>query len=188
MDGGHHPAAVGPRVLEGELRNPRGRLLRDDLDALDDPGNDLMFEPGVEILGVLADDDQVHVGEAALHARKILHRPEIGVEVERLAQADVDAGEAFRDRGRDRALQCNLVAADRVEQRHRERLVEALERGDAGVVPLPLDIDRGRLEDADHSRRHLRADAVAGDERDHSRHVGSALRRVVVHGQSFSSR
>ena len=66
------------------------------LSALDDAGHDLVLEPGVEVLGVLADDDQVDVLEAARDARQVLHRPQVRVEVERLAQPDVDAGEALR--------------------------------------------------------------------------------------------
>ena len=58
-------AAVMPRVLEGEPRDPRRRLLRDDLQALDDPGDDFVLESRVEILGVLAHDHQVDVVEAA---------------------------------------------------------------------------------------------------------------------------
>ena len=49
------------RVLEREPRDPRRRLLGDDLQALDDAGDDLVLEAGVEVLGVLADDDQVDV-------------------------------------------------------------------------------------------------------------------------------
>ena len=152
-------------------RDPRRRLLGDDLQALDHAGHDLVLEPGVEILGVLADDDQVDVGEAARDARQVPHRPEVGVEVERLAQPDVDAGEAFADRRRDRPLQRDLVALDRVEQRRRQRLAEPLERDHAGVVALPLDVDARRLEDPDDRLGDFRADAVAGDERDGVGHV-----------------
>ena len=42
-------------------RDARRRLLGDDLQALDDAGHDLVLEAGVEILGVLADDDEIDV-------------------------------------------------------------------------------------------------------------------------------
>ena len=61
-------AARSPRVLERELRDPRRRLLGDDLQALDDAGDDLVLEPGVQVFGVLADDDDIDVGESALDA------------------------------------------------------------------------------------------------------------------------
>ena len=37
---------------------------------------------------------------------------------------------------------------------------------DAGLVALPVDRDAGGVEDAEDRVGHLRADAVAGDERD----------------------
>ena len=81
------------RVLEGEPRDARRGLLGDDLEALDDARHDLVLEPGVEVLGVLADDDEVDALEPALDAGQVLHRPQVGVEIERLAQPDVDARE-----------------------------------------------------------------------------------------------
>ena len=108
------------------------------------PGTTSCSRPGVEILGVLADDDQVDAGEAARHARQVPDRPQVGVEIERLAQADVHAREALADRRRHRSLQRDLVAADRVEQLDRQRLAVALERDHAGVVALPLDVERRR--------------------------------------------
>ena len=80
------------------------------------PGHDLVLEPGVEVLGVLADDDQVDVLEAARDAGEVLDRPQVRVEVERLAQPDVHAREPFADRRRHRPLQRDLVPLDRVEQ------------------------------------------------------------------------
>ena len=86
VDGGDPLAAVRARVLEGELRDARGGLLGDDLQALDDARHDLVLEAGVQVLGVLADDDHVDVVEPALDARQVAHRAQVRVEVERLAQ------------------------------------------------------------------------------------------------------
>ena len=58
-----------------------------------------MFQADVKALGVLADDDQVHAGVARFDARQILDGPEVGEEVELLAQGDIDAREAAADRG-----------------------------------------------------------------------------------------
>ena len=65
------------RLLEGELGNPRRRLLRDDLQALDDARHHLVLEAGVEVFGVLADDHDVDPREAARHARKVDDRTQI---------------------------------------------------------------------------------------------------------------
>ena len=139
------------------------------------PGNDLVLEAGVEILGVLADDDQIDVGEACVHTGNVPHGPEVRVQIQRLPQADVDARESFRDRRRHRALERDLVAADRVEERAGQRLVVALERGDSRVVAFPLDVDAGRLEDADDGGGDFRPDAVAWNERDDVTHRIGAL-------------
>ena len=100
-------------------------------------------------------------------AGQVPDRPQVRVEVERLAQPDVDAGEALADRRRHRSLQRDLVAADRVEQLGRQRLAGALER------------QRRRRRARSHSietpaASRMRSDglgdfgtdAVAGDERD----------------------
>ena len=79
--------AVGDRVIEGEARDPLGCGAGDDLDALGGVGTDPVLDARVQVLGVLADDDQVDVLVARLDA---LHRPrraQVRVQVERLAEA-----------------------------------------------------------------------------------------------------
>ena len=152
--------------LERESRNPGRCFLGDDLQALDDARHDLVLQTRVEILGVLAHDDQVHAGEAARHARQVPHGSEVRVEIERLPQADVDAREPLGYRRRDRTLECDLVSANRVEQLDGQRLAEALERDDPCVVAFPLDVGAGGLENSDDRLRDFRADAVTGDQRD----------------------
>src|SRR5207237_9574035 len=77
-----------------------------------DPGNQLLhfgralfvLDPRVQVLRVLADDDQVDVVEAGAHAGVGLAGAHLRVEVELLPQGDVDGAEAAADRGSDRAL------------------------------------------------------------------------------------
>ena len=79
------------RELERELCDaPRGAR-GDHLDALDDAGRHLVLDPGVEVLGVLAHDDDVDAAERRLHPRERPDRPQVRVEVEVLPQRDVDA-------------------------------------------------------------------------------------------------
>ena len=82
VDRRHLLAAVPPRVLEGELRDARRRALGDDLQALDDAGHDFVLEPGVEILGVLADDDEVDALEPR-RRRRAGSRPAAGSRTDR---------------------------------------------------------------------------------------------------------
>ena len=77
------------------------------------PGTTSCSRPGVEVLGVLADDDQIDALEPRRHARQVPHRPQVRVQIERLAQADVDAREALADGRADRSLERDLVSPDR---------------------------------------------------------------------------
>ena len=56
--------------LEGEPDDPLGRRPRDEPQALDHAGHDLVLQPGVQPLGVLADDDEIDVLVRRLHARQ----------------------------------------------------------------------------------------------------------------------
>ena len=130
-------AAVVARVLEREADDPLRALAADRLDRDAGAGArsasaaarsarrsrcsasaraGLVLDPGVEVLGVLADDDEVDVVVAGAHARVRLARPQAGVEPELVAQRDVDRAEAGADRRRDRALERDLVRLDRGER------------------------------------------------------------------------
>ena len=123
-------AAVLARVLEREADDPLGALTADRLDRDAGAGRDLLrlqlvqlrdhvlrvggarlvLDAGVEVLGVLADDDEVDVVVAGAHALVGLAGPQARVEAELVAQRHVDRAEAGADRRRDRALERDLVA------------------------------------------------------------------------------
>ena len=180
--------AVGAGELEREPRDVRRRLLGDDLEALDDAGHDLVLDPGVEVFGVLANDDQVDALEPAGNAGDVLDRPKIGVETQRLAQPDVDAGEPFADRRRHRSLQRDLVAFDRFEQLGRQRDIVPLKRRHAGVVRLPRDCEPGHLEDAHDRFRDFGTDAVSRDEGDGVHKIFGRGSGLGVRGSGFGTR
>ena len=58
VDGRDLVPAVGDGVLEREPGDPLGRLAGDDLDALRGVAADHVLDAGVQVLGVLADDDR----------------------------------------------------------------------------------------------------------------------------------
>jgi hypothetical protein len=174
VDGGDLAPAVGDRVVEGEPGDPLGGGAGDDLDALRGIGPDHVLDPGVEVLGVLADDDEVDVLVARLQPPDAARRPEIGVQPERLAEGHVDAPEALADRGRDRALERHSVTPDRLEDVLRQGRPVLGDAGLAGLDLLPLELHTGGVEDAPGCLRQLRSDAVAGDQR-HSMGHGRIL-------------
>ena len=193
VDGRDLPAAVLAGVVEGELEDPPGAGDRDRLDrdarvlvaelaALRlDPGDQLLrvrrallvLDAGVEVLGVLAHDDQVDVLEAAAHARVALARPDLRVHVELVAESDVDRAEADADRSRDRPLQRDARLADRVEHLVGKRVAAVLlHHVGARVADVPVELDAGRLEHAPRRLRQLGTGAVPGDQNDSVCHGG----------------
>ena len=136
----HRVAPVGDRVLDRRADQPLGALARDRLDAdarasrgsgsssrpsrsggsrspcgrLPDSASPL--DAGVDVLGVLAEDHHVglaRVLDRARHAREVAHRPQADVEIELLAQRDVERADAAADRRRQRALDRDRVLARR---------------------------------------------------------------------------
>ncbi len=127
---------------------------------------DHVLDAGVQVLGVLADDDQVDVFVAGLDATHRLGGPQVGVQAERLAEPDIDAPEPGTDRRRDRTLQPDPGPSHGFEDVVRKRRPVLLDRGLAGHHRLPFEADAGRIEHAGGRLRQLRPDAVAGDQGD----------------------
>src|SRR5690606_2456701 len=163
VDDGDLLALVSTRVLEGEAGDASGGPLRDDLDRLDHAGDDDVLEPRIQALGVFANDHEVDVFVAALDARDALDRPQVGVEVERLAQADVGTARAAAHGGRRRPLQRHAAARDLLDGGVREVAAGAdLDLG-ARVGPLPLDLHAGRVDHFPGRLDDLGSDSIAWD-------------------------
>ena len=120
---------------------------------------------------VLADDDEVDVLVARADARVALGGAEAGVEVEHLAEGDVNGAEAAAAGCGDRPLDGDLVLADRVEDLFGEDGAVLLGGVEAGFAVVPVEVDACGLQDADRRIHDLGADAVAGDDGDAVSHV-----------------
>ena len=97
-----------------------------------------------------------------------------GVEVEVLAQGDVDAADALAHRGGQRTLDRHLVATDGLEHVVRHRLTVLLDDAETRVVHLPLDVDAGGVDGTSRRLADLGTDPVTGNQRDGvGRHAGS---------------
>ena len=125
----------------------------------------LVLDPGVEVFGVLADDDQVDFVETRSHARIGLARADLPVEVEALAEGDVHGPEADSDRCRDRPLEGNAGLANRVEDLVGQRIAAVFVHDvRACLSNVPVEVDARRLEDAAGGLRQLGAGSVAWDQ------------------------
>jgi len=93
------------------LAQEAGQLL-----VLRRPG--LVLDPRVDILGILAEDDHIHVLRLAhwpRHALVVFDRAHAGIQVEHLAQRHVQAAEPAANRSRQRPLDPHRELAQRVE-------------------------------------------------------------------------
>ena len=155
-------AGISRPASRRELGAERGRLLRAplELDAL------------VEVLGVLADHDEVDALVPRRDARERARRPHRREQVELLTQRDVDAAEAACPTG----VVIGPLIATRVrrmllEDAVGERLALALEDRRARLLEGPLDVGAGGVEHPAGRLGDLGADAVARDQRDEVRHA-----------------
>ena len=152
------------------------------------------LEARVDVFGVLAEDhhvDQLGVLHRRRHALEPAHRAQAHVEVEELAQRDVERADAAADRRGERALDPDEVLAERVDGLVGQPRAGRVERLLAGEHFLPRDrlaVLRGRrVHDELRRRPDVDTGAVAFDVRD-DRLVGndstpSDHRDLVGHGR-----
>ena len=133
----------------------------------------LDLEAGVDVLGVLAEDhhvDLLGVLHRRRHALEPAHGPQADVEVEDLAQGDVERADAAADRRGERALDADEVLAEGVDRLVGQPVARLVERLLAGEHLLPRDrlavLGRRRVEDQLGGGPDVDAGAVALDERD----------------------
>jgi hypothetical protein len=149
VDTGDLLAVVGEGEAEGELGNALGLGASDNLQGLDDALDGLVLQTGVLTLGVLTDDAHVDILVAGVVAGDVLDQGDRGVDVELLAEGDVERLVARAlDGGVKDTLQTELVALEGGE-RLSEQLLRVLVAGvDTGNIDLlPLDGDVVGLED-----------------------------------------
>jgi hypothetical protein len=139
VDGVDLLAAVLAGELEGCLGDARGALLGDDLEGLDDAGEDRDLEAGIEVLGVLAEDDEVDAGVVGLDAGERFNGAEAGVEVVLFAQRDIDGRETAAD-GRGRGpFDGDAVLLDGGEEGLGDEFAGAGEGVGAGIEGVPVE-------------------------------------------------
>ncbi len=204
-------AVVVDRVLDGGAHQALGAFARDRLDAdarggreadlldahfilqeLDDlpgvVGFGHPFDAGVDVLGVLAENH--HVGLARILQRRgdaleVTHRAYALVEVEFLAQRDVERADAAADGRGQRALdryRVLLAGAERflgqpdVRAIDARRLFASIDLHPGDLLLAAVGLGHGGIDHCLHHRRDVDTNAVALDEGD-DRIVGRRLAR-----------
>src|SRR5204863_3702573 len=123
-----------------------------------------------------------------------LRGADVGVQLEHLAQRDVDGAVAVAHRRGKRPLEAQLGAADRVERRVGERRAGVLDAGHAAQLLVPVERGAEGAEDVERGLRDLGTDAVAADQGGGAPAHGSpgvsalTARVSAVHGLSPSPR
>jgi hypothetical protein len=186
------PSAVGPHVFEREADDPPragdadglqgdprvlGDLEAAQLVELRAEGgrigrSSFELDPAIEVLRVLADDDEVDIAVPGANAGDRSGRPDRCEQVQILPQGDVDAPEALADGRRDGSLDRGAASPDRLQRTRGKQGTVRLERASARRPLLPSDVNPGGVEDHPGRCRDLRADPVAGDQDDLMRHRG----------------
>ena len=189
VDGRDLLASVRPRIVQGKPHNPLGATDGDGLDADTRVGADgataqladeldqprglvrafLELDSRVQVLGVFADDDNVEVGEFRGRSGVGPAGTQAGVEIQLLAEGDVDAAKALADRRGQRTFDGDLVGTDRIEHVLRQHVPGALTDLGAGVLHVPIEgkpanVGSG-IQHATGCLGNLRPGAITGNER-----------------------
>ena len=159
---------VAHRIVERVLRDATGTRAR--VHARGDRhrlrivvDRDEVLECDVEAFEVLADQHEVDLVVAAREQRAC--GADVRVELELLAQADVDRAETASDRRGQRPLERKAGAANAFERRGGEWVARGGNRRHAGLLRFPRERRAECFEDALRHGDDLGADAIAGDER-----------------------
>jgi hypothetical protein len=140
VDAGNLLAVVCERESESKLGNALRLLAGDDLKRLNDAIDRLVLETRVLALGVLTDDTEVDVLVTCLVAGDVLEQDDGGVDVEFLAESDVEGAVARSlDGSVEDTLETELVALERGNGFAEELLgvdVASLDTGDVDLLPL----------------------------------------------------
>ena len=134
------------------------------------------FDAGINVLRVLAEDDHVHLlrmFHGAGYAREPLHWAQADVQIEHLAQRDIERAHPAADGRGERAFDADKKFAERLHCVIGQPVVELLEGRFAGEDLHPRDLalpfisflDR-RIHHAHGSRPDVGACAITTDERD----------------------
>ena len=171
-----HLPEVGGRLgsAETNLGKLFGEFLGDEVqDFLGFRSSGGVFDAGVNVFGVLAEDDHVHLLRSlnrAGHAGKILHRTQTHIQVEHLAQRHIQRADASTHRGRQRTLNAHQELTESLDGVVRQPVVEALEALLSGedfhpgnLALATIGLGHGRIHHPHRGGPDIRAGTVTPD-------------------------
>ena len=170
-------------VLEGKFGDTRRSLLGDDLQALHDARDDFMFDAGIKPFGILAHDHQVDVLITRFDPGQILDRPQIGIEIESLAQLDIDAAKSFAHRRRHRPFESDLGLVERIHQRPRDGRPMFFQSLGAGQMGIPINFCAGGFDDFQCRLDYFGTDPIARNQRNFMRHDNCPFVARIIAGR-----
>src|SRR6185436_7368059 len=157
-------ASLGEGESEGQLDDLLAPFARDQLEALGDARRLHVLDAGVQILDVLADDDDVQLaaGERGLNAGQLAHGTDVAVRLEQCAQSDVGAPISVADRRLEGAFEDDAIPFDGLNRVFgNTRYYSLLECAGAGFALFEFDGGAGRLYDRDCCINNLWPDPIA---------------------------
>ena len=119
---------------------------------------------GIQVLGVLANDDQVDVVIASASTRNRDNGTQAHIQIEALTKGNVHAAEASSHRSGNRALNGNLVALYGFDGALGKRGSLGFHKMSASLGNLPVDVGASCSKHALHGGSGLVSDAVTGNE------------------------
>ena len=157
-------AAVFPGVVKGKAADLLAGRAGDELDAVGDVVGEHVLDALIQVLGILAHDDEVNVLKTGRYARQRVHRAQVGVGGKALAQLHIDAAEALADGRSRRAFQCPAARLDGVQRAGGDQLAAGFGVLGTGLTLLPFNAGVQCGRDSTHAFGDLAANAIAWDQ------------------------
>ena len=157
-------APVFAGIVKCKAADLLARGAGDELDAVGDLVVQHILDALVEILGVLAHDDKVHIVKAGRYARQRVHRAQVCIGGKALAQLHIDAAEALADGRSRRAFQCPAARLDGVQRAGGDQLAAGFGVLGTGLTLLPFNAGVQCGRDSTHAFGDLAANAIAWDQ------------------------
>ena len=199
MDASDSVPTVLSSIFESVSADVSGSGVSDELDRLDDAGNDFVLNAGVFTFGVFSDGDDVDIFVLGLMADDGLKRrldkghckdasylawSDVGVKTESLSEHEVHGGMTSANGGSKGTLKTDLVLVDRFPSGFGEDPAAIWLLDSINVSLFPIDWSPSGVEDLGNSSRDLWANTIArnqgasvlGSSRHHSGNISQKLR------------